>query len=122
MPPPVPLSIVTYVTGREEVILRFCSGRRAACVASGIDINISWKGYSKRGLLEGKSGLGNGLSGLFALYMHTKYEIFSFSRSGNTRVITDKITESPTEPQTSGAIGLHIASFGHIGVRVHKTT
>jgi len=37
------------------------------------------------------------LLGEVALYMHTKFEASSFSHSGDTKVITDKIMEAQTD-------------------------
>jgi len=62
------------------------------------------------------------------LYEHTKFEVSSFSRSGDGRVITDRVTESLTDRQTDCqtgktidiTTGFNIASFAYISGQRHK--
>jgi len=54
----------------------FCSGRGNVCVASGMGIKISWDTWEEE-------DLGKVVWGLLTPYMHTKFEVSSFSRSGN---------------------------------------
>jgi len=79
-------SIVAYITRGMKVIRRaFSSGISGVCAASGICIK------NLRGLLG--EGLGEvirrrGSRGVvLALYVHTKFEVSSFSRSGDTRQV-----------------------------------
>jgi len=55
--------------------------------------------------------------GPIVLCMHTKFEVSSFSRSVDMRVITGRIQASPTYRTTDITTGLHIA---YIGGRRHK--
>jgi len=92
----------------------FCSGRRGVCVASKISIKINFleRGYRKeRGVLK-KGLVEEDCLRPLALYTHTKFEVSNFSRSGDTRVITDRITDIIT--------GLHSASFTYIGRQRQK--
>jgi len=50
----------------------------------------------------------------------TKFEVSSFSRSGDTSVIRDRITESHKERITDIATRFNIASFAYIGGQRHK--
>jgi len=70
-------------------------GREGVCVASGGGIKRKFlgRGYPKRGVTRGTVGAREIVWGLLALFMHTKFKVSSFSYSGDTSAITDRITE-----------------------------
>jgi len=118
MPPPVSKSIVAHITRGLEVIREgsFCSGRGSVCVAFGIGRGLNENNYlgwvtRRRGVtLEGG---GSGVIWGLALCMNTKIGVCSFSHSGDTRVISERIAESPTDSTTDITTGLDVASFAY---------
>jgi len=87
-----------------------CDWGEGVVIGIGIKKKIPWKRLRKRGLLGGE-GVKKGLVWR-PLALHTKFEVSSFCRFRDTKVITHRITDI--------TIGLHIASFAYIGGRKHK--
>jgi len=89
--------------------------KKLLCVASGVSV----KNYRMLGCYrEGARGMSGGWP--LALYMHTKFEVSSFSHSGDTRVITDKITDRITDRTKYITNQFCIDSFANILGRKYK--